>query len=289
MNSKNNLSGLIIGIITFVMWGFFPIYFKLIQNVSATEILAHRVIWACVFLFLLLRFLGRLKNVRRIVLVRKAFFMLMLSGAFIALNWGVYIWAINNGQILESSLGYFINPLMSMLLGALILKEHLNLVAKFSIFIVFCAVCIQIYALGSLPIISLILPASFAIYGLIKKKVVVPAMEGLFIETLAVSVVAFAYVGFLQSSGEGHFGLSLNGFLLFFSGVVTILPLITFNMAANRLRLSTLGFLQYISPTMQAILAVVIYGESLDSYKVISFVMIWLGILIVSIDAMRKR
>lgn len=289
MEKNSKFGGLIIGILTFFMWGFFPMYFKMLDGVGAGEILAHRIIWSVIFLSIILAFTHRLKNIKRIFFFEpKILFGLMISGALIATNWGVYIWAINQGKILESSLGYFINPLMSVLLGALILKERLNFVAKISIFIVFCAVCVQIFALGTLPFISLVLPTSFALYGLVKKKIIVGAMEGLFVETLVLSGVALIFVCNLQAQGTGHFAPNLNGFLLLFSGVITILPLITFNIATRKLSLGTLGLLQYISPTIQALIAAFYYGENLDWYKIASFCLIWFGILLVSIDGILR-
>ena len=175
-----------------------------------------------------------------------------------------------------------------MLLGAIFLKEMLNFIGKISVFLVFIAIAIQIYALGKIPFISIILPASFAIYGLLKKKFAVPSMEGLFVETMFLFPFALLYGLFLCGSGSGEFGLNRLAPIFILSGLVTILPLITFNMAAAKLKLSTLGYMQYISPSLQVLVAILIYNESLDIYKIISFAIIWISISIVTIDNLKR-
>lgn len=287
MPKNSQTTALILGISTFVMWGVFPIYFKMLEHASALEVLAHRIIWSVVFLLIFIKYKNRIRNLQEIIHNKKTLKTLFITGLFIASNWGIYIYAVNSDQILESGLGYFINPLFSMLLGAIFLKERLNLAGKISVFLVFIAIAIQIYSLGKLPFISIILPASFAIYGLLKKKLAVPSMEGLFVETMLLFPFALLYGLFLCGSGSAEFGLNRLAPIFIFSGIVTVLPLITFNLAAQKLSLSTLGFMQYISPTMQILIAVFMYGENLDFYKIISFIIIWIGIAIVSIDNLK--
>lgn len=287
MPKNSQTTALILGISTFVMWGIFPIYFKMLEHASALEVLAHRIIWSVVFLLIFIKYKNRIRTLQEILHNKKTLKTLFITGLFIASNWGIYIYAVNSDQILESGLGYFINPLFSMLLGAIFLKERLNLAGKISVFLVFIAIAIQIYSLGKLPFISIILPASFAIYGLLKKKLAVPSMEGLFVETMLLFPFALLYGLFLCSSGNAEFGLNRLAPIFIFSGIVTVLPLITFNLAAQKLSLSTLGFMQYISPTMQILIAVFMYGENLDFYKIISFIIIWIGIAIVSIDNLK--
>lgn len=287
MPKNSQTTALILGISTFVMWGVFPIYFKMLEHASALEVLAHRIIWSVVFLLIFIKYKNRIRTLQEILHNKKTLKTLFITGLFIASNWGIYIYAVNSDQILESGLGYFINPLFSMLLGAIFLKERLNLAGKISVFLVFIAIAIQIYSLGKLPFISIILPASFAIYGLLKKKLAVPSMEGLFVETMLLFPFALLYGLFLCGSGSGEFGLNRLAPIFIFSGIVTVLPLITFNLAAQKLSLSTLGFMQYISPTMQILIAVFMYGENLDFYKIISFIIIWIGIAIISIDNLK--
>ncbi|AII14930.1 resistance permease RarD [Campylobacter iguaniorum] len=287
--NQNDKTGLFLGISTFVMWGIFPIFFKFIDGVSATEILAHRIIWSALILFALLNLQGKLSNVKRLLRIKKVALTLLTTGVLIALNWGIFIYAVGKNQILETSLGYFINPLISILLGAIVLKERLNLVLKISLFIVFIAIALQVYALGNLPFISLILPLSFGLYGLIRKKVSIPTFEGLFIETLLIAPIALVYLGYLLYLGKSGFGFSLNGILLILSGLVTIVPLLTFNASTKYLRLSTIGFLQYISPTLSLLIAVFMYNESLDIYKLTSFILIWISLGIAGINGIWRK
>lgn len=281
--------GFIAGISTFVMWGLFPLYFKLLQNVSAVEILAHRIFWSFVFVFLFILFSKRLQSLKRYLLNKKILLTLTFSGIFVSLNWGIYIYAVNSNQVLEASLGYFINPLMYIILGMIFFKEIPSNLGKIAIFIVFLAIFIQVITLGKLPLISILLPTLFALYGLIKKKLMVPSLEGLFIETFFLSILAFCYILFMQNSENGHFNFDKTGFLLALSGCVTVLPLITFNIAAVRLKFSTIGFLQYISPTMTTMLAIFLYKEDFSIYKLITFALIWLSIALITIDGYKNN
>lgn len=281
--------GFILALATFIMWGIFPIFFKFIEGIAATEVLAHRIIWSALILLVILIITKRLNSVKRIAKIKKVTLTLAITGALIASNWGVFIYAINQNEILATSLGYFINPLFSILLGAIILKEELSPALKLSIFIVFIAIGIQIYAIGNLPLISIILPLSFALYGLLRKKLGVRTFEGLFIETIILTPFALLYLLYLTINNSGEFGINFNGIMLFLSGFVTILPLLTFNASTKYLKLSTIGFLQYISPTLSMIIAVFIYNETLDFYKIISFALIWISLAIATISNLRRK
>lgn len=281
--------GIAFALSTFFMWGVFPVYFKLLADVGAVQVLAHRIVWSAIILFALLYFGGKLRQVFRLLSLKKVALNLLASGVLISINWGVFIWAVERGQILETSLGYFINPLFSILLGAIFLKEKLSKASKISLFIVVIAICVQIYDLGSLPFISLILPASFAIYGLIRKKVRVPSTHGLFVETMLTLPFALGFLLYLWSVGEARLDFDSTGFLLAFSGVVTILPLLTFNSAAKYLRLSTLGFFQYLSPSISFLVAIFLYNEPLGMLKLASFVLIWASLAINIIYNLKKH
>ena len=281
--------GFILALATFIMWGVFPIFFKFIEGIAATEVLAHRIIWSALILLVILIITKRLNSVKRIAKIKKVTLTLAITGALIASNWGVFIYAINQNEILATSLGYFINPLFSILLGAIILKEELSLALKLSIFIVFIAIGVQIYAIGNLPLISIILPLSFALYGLLRKKLGVRTFEGLFIETIILTPFALLYLLYLAINNSSEFGINFNGIMLFLSGFVTILPLLTFNASTKYLKLSTIGFLQYISPTLSMIIAVFIYNETLDFYKIISFALIWISLAIATISNLRRK
>ncbi|EPH08017.1 protein RarD [Campylobacter ureolyticus ACS-301-V-Sch3b] len=288
MKTETNI-GFIAGISTFVMWGLFPLYFKLLRNVSAVEILAHRIFWSFVFVFFFILFSKKISSLKRYILNKKVVLTLTISGIFVSLNWGIYIYAVNSNQILEASLGYFINPLMYIILGMIFFKEIPSNLGKIAIFVVFLAILIQVISLGKLPFISLILPTLFALYGLIKKKLNVGSLEGLFIETFLLSILAFCYILIIQNNATGHFDFGKTGFLLALSGCVTVLPLITFNIAAVRLKFSTIGFLQYISPTMTTMLAIFLYKEDFSIYKLISFALIWLSIALITIDSYKNN
>ena len=281
--------GFILALATFIMWGVFPIFFKFIEGIAATEVLAHRIIWSALILLVILIITKRLNSVKRIAKIKKVTLTLAITGALIASNWGVFIYAINQNEILATSLGYFINPLFSILLGAIILKEELSPALKLSIFIVFIAIGVQIYAIGNLPLISIILPLSFALYGLLRKRLGVRTFEGLFIETIILTPFALLYLLYLTTNNSSEFGINFNGIMLFLSGFVTILPLLTFNASTKYLKLSTIGFLQYISPTLSMIIAVFIYNETLDFYKIISFALIWISLAIATISNLRRK
>lgn len=286
---ENRTKGLMLAFATFFMWGVFPIFFKLIKDVDAVQILAHRVVWSFLLLLVLLCFTHRLKNVARLLSTPKIALTLLCTGLLISTNWGIYIYAVNSDQILATSLGYFINPLFSVLLGALFLHERLSAAAKFSLLLAFAAIGVQIYALGRLPIISLVLPLSFAFYGLIRKKVKVPSFEGLFCETTLMLLPALAFLIYCALKGSGAFGFTVSGALLFASGLITILPLLTFAVSTQYLPLSTIGFMQYISPSISMLIAVFIYGEELETYKILSFSLIWFGLAVVGLDGLRRK
>ena len=281
--------GFILALATFIMWGVFPVFFKFIQGISATEVLAHRIIWSSVILFIVLIVTKKLTSLKRIAKIKKVILTLAITGILIASNWGIFIYAINQNEILATSLGYFINPLFSILLGAIILKEELSWALKLSIFIVFIAIGVQIYALGKLPFISIMLPLSFALYGLLRKRLGVRTFEGLFIETMILSPFALIYLIYLSLVSNSEFALNFNGIMLFLSGFITILPLLTFNASTKYLKLSTIGFLQYISPTLSMLIAVFVYNETLDLYKIISFVLIWISLAIAAISNLRRK
>ncbi|ABS51199.1 EamA family transporter RarD [Campylobacter hominis] len=289
MQKNPNTLALITGIATFMMWGLFPIYFKLLENVPAIEVLAHRVVWSLLFLFMIIAYRKRIKNIIRYTGNKKLMRALFLTGVLIASNWGIYIYAVSTDRILYASLGYLINPLFSILLGAIFLKEKLSRPTKISICLVVAAIANEMYALGEIPFISLLLPGTFAIYGLLKKQIQIAAIDGLFFETMLIFPLAIIYLSFLGISGNGAFSFSKTGFLLAFSGIVTVLPLITFNFAAVHLKLQTIGFLQYISPIIAVLLAVFVYGEHLEMHKIISFAIILAGLAIVSLSGILRR
>ncbi|GLS91913.1 chloramphenicol resistance permease RarD [Psychromonas marina] len=270
----------------YLMWGFAPIYFKYLDAIPVGEILAHRVVWSVLVTGFIITVTGRWKNVREICVAPKKLLLLVVTTLLISCNWMVFIWAVTNERMLEASLGYFINPMINVVLGLVFLNESLSRIKWVAVGLAFVGVLMQVIAVGSLPWVSLVLPISFAFYGLIRKKIKVESLTGLFIETLLVAPIALYYLFAIADSEYINMlenDLSLN-FWLMFAGVVTALPLIFFGQAALRLKLSTLGFFQYLAPSLLFIFAVLFYGEELDLGKMLTFLFIWSGIVVFAFE-----
>ena len=287
---QSSRQGALLAIAAYVIWGIAPIYFKSIQQVAPLEILSHRVVWSF-FLLAGLIHIGR-HWTRVIHLVRQPTTMLYLTitSLLVGSNWLIFIWAVNSGHMLEASLGYYINPLFNVLLGMVFLGERLRRLQWFAVALATIGVGIQISLFGSFPFISFSLAATFAVYGLLRKKVSIDAKTGLFIETLLLFPIAAIYLFCFADSPTSDLGSNtwqLNA-LLVFAGVLTTLPLLCFTGAATRLRLSTLGFFQYIGPSLMFLLAVVVYGEEFALSKAITFAFIWGALVIFSIDGLVK-
>ena len=266
----------------YLMWGIAPLYFKYLEAIPVYEILAHRVIWSTLVTAIFISYLKDWPNVLQVVGSIKNLSMLTITSLLISANWLVFIWAVNNDRMLEASLGYFINPLFNVLLGLIFLNERLSRLKWFAVSFAFIGVAVQAWQLGELPWVSLVLPLSFACYGLLRKKVKVKAITGLFLETLVVLPIALIYVLVFAESSTSNFlnnDLSLDLWLMF-AGVVTALPLIFFGQAALRLPLSTLGFFQYLAPSIVFFIAVLVYEEPISIIKLFTFACIWLGILV---------
>ena len=270
----------------YLMWGFAPIYFKNLEFIPVNEILAHRVIWSVVVTGILITILKSWSDVWKIICSRKKLLLLFVSTLLISCNWMVFIWAINNDRMLEASLGYFINPIINVVLGLIFLKESLSRIKWIAVGLAFIGVLIQIIGLGTLPWVSLVLPISFAFYGLVRKKIKVESLTGLFIETLLVAPIALYYLVNIADSEYANmlsnsYGLNI---WLMLAGVVTAFPLIFFGQAALRLKLSTLGFFQYLAPSLLFLFATIVYGEELNIYKTITFAFIWSGIALFAFE-----
>lgn len=280
-------SGVINALAAYFMWGIAPIYFKLLADIGAGEILMHRIIWSSVFLFILV-----LISKKWLVLVQlcrqpKVVAKLALSATVLALNWLLFIWAINNGHLLDASLGYFINPLFNVALGMLFFSERLRRNQKVAVFLAGFGVFLQLFTNGSLPIISLVLASTFAIYGLLRKKMHVDSFVGLLIEALLMLPVAIIYWLYFVESSTSNLTLNSNtlNFTLVMAGVVTTAPLLCFTAAAKRLTLSSLGFFQYIGPSIMFLLATFYYKESMQAAEFTTFIFIWLALALYSVDA----
>ncbi|MDB9517286.1 EamA family transporter RarD [Roseofilum reptotaenium CS-1145] len=286
MSIKFNL-GILYAVLAYGAWGLFPLYWKLFGSVPAVEILCHRMIWSALLLLGVLTIQKRLIEVKRLWQSPKTLAILVGTAALISLNWGIFIYGVNTDRVLEASLGYFINPLFSIFLGCVFLGERLSIWKLIAVILAIVGVGNLIWELGQVPLIAIGLTITFGLYGLIRKVAALKAIPGLTIETLLMTPIALALVLHWGKIGSGNFGLSLPVTLLFMGcGIVTSLPLIWFNLAAQKLHLSTLGFLQYIGPTFQLILAVFVYHEPFTRTHLISFGFIWTALVIYSISSL---
>jgi chloramphenicol-sensitive protein RarD len=273
----------------YVLWGLFPVYFKAVAAVSALQVLAHRVVWSVVVMTAVLTVLRRWPAVRRALARPRQIATLALSAACLSTNWGVFIVAVADQHVLQASLGYFINPLVSVLLGVFVLRERLRAMQWLAVGIAGCGVMIELLAIGRPPWIALTLAISFALYGLLRKVAAVDAFSGLFVETLLLLLPAAGYLGFVALRGESAFAigdLSMD-LLLMLAGPLTSLPLVLFVAGAQRIRLATTGVLQYLAPTGHFLLAVFLYQEPLSPTALGVFGCTWIALATYTIDALR--
>lgn len=287
MDAKQTRLGVIFALAAYFIWGVAPAYFKVIWFVPADEILTHRIIWSFFFMIALISVSRQWSQVKQLLRTPKKILLLAVSAVLVGGNWLLFIWSVNNHHLLEASLGYFINPLVNILLGMVFLGERFRRMQWLAVILAASGVLVQLWAFGSLPIISLGLAFSFAFYGLLRKKIAVDAQTGMLVETLWLLPVAAIYLFAIADSPTSHMGQnpwSLN-LLLMAAGVVTTIPLLCFTGAATRLRLSTLGFFQYIGPTLMFLLAVLFYGEVPGADKMVTFGFIWVALAIFVMDA----
>lgn len=286
MATANPRRGYALGLTAYVIWGLFPVYFKLLESIPALEIITHRAIWSALFgaaLLLVWKHPGwwreLLDNPRRLA-------VLGASGVLIASNWLVYVWAVNNGHMLEASLGYYINPLINVLLGLLVLRERLRPLQWVAVGLAALGVAQQVWQLGSLPWVSLVLALTFGFYGLIRKQAPVDALPGLVVETWMLLPLALGWLLLFADGPSAHlaFWTTPQALWLAAAGPITLVPLVCFNAAARHLPYATLGFLQYIAPTLVLLQAVLLFGEHLDSTRLVAFGCIWLALVVYSVD-----
>ncbi|MFC3079426.1 EamA family transporter RarD [Phenylobacterium terrae] len=264
------------GIGCYLIWGFVPLYFQAVAQAGAGswEILAHRIVWsvpaAAVFVWMARQW-GQVAGVFR---QPKVLGWLLVSAVLISVNWVVFIWAVNSGRVLETSLGYYINPLVNMAAGALIFRERIDRIGQAAIALAVVGVALQALAIGHLPLVSLALAFSFGGYGIVRKRVAADAQTGLFLECLLVGVLCLAYIVWLEAAGLGHFREPVTAAWLIVSGPVTAVPLVLFAWAARRMPLSAMGFLQFLAPTISFMIGVA-QGEAFDTLRMASFAFIW--------------
>jgi chloramphenicol-sensitive protein RarD len=288
-STDSRKGGIPLGLAAYAIWGFMPLYFKLLATVSPTEIVAHRILWSLVFLGVLATFWRRWGGIRAALGTRMVLFTLIVTACLIAINWLVYIHAIVSGQVLEASLGYYLNPLVNVLFGVVLLKEKLTRGQIFACLLAAAGVAVLAAGAGSGLWISLTLAATFASYGFLRKIAPVDALEGLWVETLVLAPISLFWVLHLQvqgTAGFGHQGFAIDAFLIL-GGAVTAIPLLLFTAAAKRLPYSLLGFLQYVAPSVQLLLAVLAFGEPFGRAQALCFGAIWLALAIFSFESVR--
>lgn len=275
------------GVLAYLCWGLFPLYWPLLEPANAVEILSHRVVWSLVFVVGILAVRRQWAWIRYYLADRRRIALLSTAAVVIALNWGVYIWGVNHKHVVETSLGYFINPLVTVLMGVLILGERLRRLQWVATGIAAVAVIGLTVDYGRPPWIALVLAFSFGSYGLLKKKANAGALESLTVETAVLVIPAFIYLVTIGARGSGDFGHDgARTALLIGTGVITAIPLLFFGAAATRVPLSTLGLLQYLAPTLQFLCGVIVYGEALPLGRLLGFAAVWLALAVFSYDAL---
>ena len=279
---KEQTLGTLAALAAYGLWGLLPVYWKLLSSVEPLQILAHRIVWALLFALVLLVATRKLPELVGLLRDWKRARYAMAASILVTLNWGTYIWAVNSGHVVESSLGYYINPLVSVALGAIFFRERLDKPTIAALCVASAGVVAATVISGQLPWISLVLAFSFGFYGLVKKKAGLPPLVGLAAETLFVSPLALAFLLARGAAGAGSFASGrpdISAFLAF-AGVVTALPLLSFAAAANRITLTRLGFIQYLSPSLQLLLGLLAFGESVRLPMVVAFASVLVAVAI---------
>lgn len=288
MSTDQTKAGVLLAIAAYSMWGFAPIYFKLLLAMPALEILVHRIVWSVVILLLLILVLKQHPKVIAALKSPKVLSTLMVSGLLLAGNWLLFIWAVNNDHLLDASLGYYINPLLNVFLGRLFLGEKLRRLQQIAVIMAVVGVGILVVSYGKLPWIALVLAGSFGVYGLLRKKVAVESIPGLYVESLMMLPFALWFWWAMASPASNMLDNSPDtNLILIAAGIVTTAPLLCFTAAARRIQYSTLGFFQYIGPSIMFLLAVFIYGEPLSENRLLTFGFVWSALVLFSFDSWR--
>lgn len=284
-------AGVIYAASAYIIWGIIPVFWKLLEGVSAVEIVAHRIVWTLVFVLWILFAWGRLPKLWLALRDWKSLAALIASAVLIAVNWGVFIWAVTNDLIIPTSLGYYMTPLVSFALGVAVLGERLSRIQLIAIGLAALGVAYYTLSLGYLPWISLALAGSFGFYGLIRKTVAVESIEGLGVEALLLMPMSLGYASYLVASDQGAFMHSgvLISICIVFAGPLTAIPLMLFSAGARLIPLSTLGFLQYLAPSISLLIAVFVYDENFTQADAITFTLTWIALALVSWEALRRE
>ena len=282
--------GVLYAVLAHLTWGAMAVYFGYLRHVSPMEIAVHRGLWSIPCAAVIVWWLGQYKDVLKAIASRRNLAILTLTSAIIVFNWGFYVWSIEVGRTLESSLGYYINPLMNVVMGYLFLGERFNRLQMVALGLAVVAVLIQTFAAGVFPWLGLMLATSFCLYGFLRKTIAVGPTQGFFIEVCIIAIPLLLMQLWLVNKGEAHFGgTTTDTLLLMGCGVMTSTALIFFAASIKLLRYSTAGLLQYISPTLVFLTAVFIFGEPMDSWRLLSFVILWIGLAIYSYSALRDE
>lgn len=288
MTKDQTKAGVLLAIAAYSMWGFAPMYFKLLLEMPALEILQHRIIWSVVILLILILVLRQNQKVLLALKNPKVLGTLLVSGLLLAGNWLLFIWAVNNDHLLDASLGYYINPLLNVFLGRIFLGEKLRRLQQVAVIMAVIGVSILVISFGKLPWIALVLASSFGVYGLLRKKVAVESIPGLYVESLMMLPFALGFWWLMASPASNMLENSVhNNLILIAAGIVTTAPLLCFTAAARRIQYSTLGFFQYIGPSIMFLLAVFLYGEPLHEDRLITFGFVWSALVLFSFDSWR--
>jgi len=288
-NTYNKRLGIIYGVMAFTAWGLLPIYWKLLDRIPALEILAHRIVWSFVFVAVLLIFKNDFKILKEILASRRKSLLILAGAVLISINWYTYIWAVNANFVLQTSMGYYINPLVVSLLSMFVLKEKFNRGKIIALLLATTGVLILTIQYGEVPWVALILAISFALYGLVKKILNLDTITVLALETLMITPIALFYIGRLQLTGEGSLAVIPTSVLalLIFSGVVTATPLLWFARGTHLVEFSTIGFLQYIAPTISFFLGIFLFNEEFSTTHLISFGFIWVALIVYTVAITR--
>jgi chloramphenicol-sensitive protein RarD len=283
--------GLLLGTTAYVLWGAFPLYWPLLEPGGAIEILSHRILWSMLTMGVLVFLFGRRSQLRAIWADRRVRLLLVVAAATISFNWATYIYGVNSGRVVETSLGYFINPLVTVLMGVVLLKERLRPLQWVAMGVGFVAVSVLTWDYGRLPYVALILAFSFGTYGLAKKTANVGAVESLAFETAVIAPFAAAYLLWLGATGAAEFGANGPGHALLYTttGIVTAIPLICFGAAATRVSMVSLGLLQYLAPLLQFGLGVVVFREDMPTGRWIGFILVWIALAIFTFEVVNYR
>ena len=290
LKSDDSLRGLAFALVAYLLWGFLPLFMKELAHIPPPEVIAHRVIWSVPIAAVVLGLGGQLGDLGRVLLSPKKLAMAAVTATLISANWGIYVWAIGAGHALEAALGYYINPLFSIFLGAVLLGERMSRVQMVAVALVALAVALMTWQTGRVPLVALGLTVSWGFYAYFKRALPIGANQGFMLEVLILLVPAVVYVAVLGGQGAGHFaaGVGRDTVLLLSCGLVTAVPMMIYANGAKGLRLSTIGIMQYIAPTMIFLVATLVFHEPLGRAQLVAFVMIWVALVIYTTSMVRQ-